>query len=419
MTTPPGQPTIASPQIAARHDFAAKLKQPALHGRVMDYVAWQRSVRAAEKAGQPIPEMPRWSPLSINLDLTTACNYRCTHCIDWDILNSSVRHDWDRLQDSLRHMAETGLKSVILIGGGEPTVHPKFGDCVRLLKELGLQVAVVSNGSRNQVIYEVFDLLDEHDWVRFSLDSGTNETFRTMHNPVKDITLDEICSWIPKLREKNSKPQVGFSYIIVWEGAEREEGVKVISNIEEIVTATKRARDYRFSYISLKPFLTRQADGAEVMAPEDAEDLRRTVARVRELVDEAKTLGTSEFRVIESINLVMLEQGTWKDYTKQPKTCHMQALRQVLTPLGTYNCPAHRGVDKALIASKLAYSDKATQAEAVRGTMDRLANFDASKECAEVTCLYNQTNWWLENAIEGQLDPAQLAALGERYDYFL
>lgn len=418
MSNPTGT-SPSQPQIAARHDFAAKLKQPALHSRVMDYVAWQKKLRAAQLDGEEVPEMPRWSPLSINLDLTTACNYRCDHCIDWDILNSPVRHDWDRLQDSLRHMAATGLKSVILIGGGEPTVHPKFGDCVRLCKELGLQVAVVSNGSRNQVIYEVFDLFDEHDWVRLSLDSGTNETFKRMHNPVKDITLDEICSWIPKFRDKNPKPQVGFSYIIVWEGAEREEGVTVMSNIEEIVVAAQRARDYRFSYISLKPFLARQEDGAEVMAPDSAEDLRRTVARVRELVDEAKTLGTPEFRVIESINLVLLEQGTWREYTNQPKTCHMQALRQVLTPLGTYNCPAHRGVEKAKIASKLAYSDKATFAEAVRGTMNRLHHFDASKECAEVTCLYNQTNWWLEKAIEGQLDPAQLEALGERYDYFL
>ena len=29
------------------HDFTGKLRQPALYGRVLDYVAWQRSARAA------------------------------------------------------------------------------------------------------------------------------------------------------------------------------------------------------------------------------------------------------------------------------------------------------------------------------------------------------------------------------------
>ena len=51
-----------------------------------------------------------------------------------------------------------------------------------------------------------------------------------------------------------------------------------------------------------------------------------------------------------STNLRVLEEGNWREFTRQPRTCHMQALRQVLTPMGLYNCPAHRGVEKARIA---------------------------------------------------------------------
>ena len=108
------------------HDFARKLRQPSLWPRVVDYVAWQRAVRAAKAAGAAAPPMPAWAPLSINLDLTTACNYACTHCIDWDVLNTGVSHEEGRLRASMAEMRSRGLRSVILIGGGEPTIHPGF-----------------------------------------------------------------------------------------------------------------------------------------------------------------------------------------------------------------------------------------------------------------------------------------------------
>src|SRR5262249_34502443 len=107
----------------AIHDFARKLQQPSLWPYVVDYVRWQRARRTAQAAGRPEPQAPQLAPLSITLDLTTACNYACDHCIDWDILNSKVRHDDEALRQSLQTMAARGLKSVILIGGGEPTLY--------------------------------------------------------------------------------------------------------------------------------------------------------------------------------------------------------------------------------------------------------------------------------------------------------
>src|SRR5262245_30724380 len=158
------------------HDFARKLRQPALYGRVVDYVQWQREVRAARARGEAGPAMPDWSPLSVNLDLTTACNYACDHCIDLEILNSGIAYEEKALRASLAEMARRGLRSVILIGGGEPTVYPGFVAFTRYLKDLGLSVAIVSNGGRNERILEVVDRFDGRDWVRLSLDAGTDDT---------------------------------------------------------------------------------------------------------------------------------------------------------------------------------------------------------------------------------------------------
>lgn len=403
----------------AIHDFTGKLRQPSLASHLETYIRWRKDLARARAEGRPDPEAPPIAPISINLDLTTACNYRCDHCIDWDILNTKHRHDEESLRSSINTMVERGLRSVILIGGGEPTIYPGFTDFVRFLKDLDLQIAVVSNGSRGDKLLEIAPLLGPKDWVRLSLDAGSNELFRAMHKPVKkSLTLDEICAWIPKIKAANPNFQFGFSYIIVWSGASRED-VAILENIDEVVMATERARNAGFDYIALKPVLERGDDGAEVMDPKAAADIEATIQRIRAEVDRAKKLETDDFSVRVSTNLRVLEEGSWKDFTHQPRVCHMQALRQVITPTGTYNCPAHRGVEKARVGGPDAYSDE-TMARLTGGQLtDLMDRFDASRECREVTCLYNGVNWWIDKMVEDPREEIEIEPGDERMDFFL
>ena len=404
------------------HDFTAKLRQPSVAGAVADYVRWRRELALARAEGREPPTPPGRAPVSLNLDLTTACNYRCDHCIDWDTLNSQQRHRDDRLRASITTLVARGLRSVILIGGGEPTLYPDFAGFVRFLKGAGLDVAVVTNGSRGDRLLEIADVLGERDWIRLSLDAGSDATFRALHRPArKDLGLDEICAWVPRLKARNPRFRVGYSFVIVWRGAERD-GVALGENVGEIALAAGRARDAGFDYISFKPVLERAGDGAEVMAPERAgAALQAVVARIRAGVEHARRLAVDGFEVHVSTNLRVLEQGNWRDMTRQPTRCHMQAFRQVLSPTGLFNCPAHRGVEKARLGSADAYADAALAQQTSEQLARLLDDFDASRECREVTCLYNGVNWWLEKLT---LDPRREAEIeidadAERHDFFL
>jgi pyruvate-formate lyase-activating enzyme len=404
----------------AIHDFTAKLRQPSLAPQLTAYVEWRRALARARIAGEPDPPPPPLAPISINLDLTTACNFRCTHCIDWDILNTRHKHQDEELRSSIRLMAERGLRSVILIGGGEPTLYPRFADFVGFLKELELQVAIVSNGSRGEMLADAAAHLSERDWIRLSLDSGSNELFVKMHRPTnpKD-DLDAICEWVPRIKQRNPEARIGFSYIIVWSGASRDDE-KIHENIHEIVMAAERAKKYQFDFIAFKPVLERRPEGAEVMDPVKSDAaMESVVSRIRAEVDKAKELVDETFHVYESINLRVLEGGTWREFTRQPQTCHMQALRQVLSPTGLYNCPAHRGVEKAKISSPNAFRDPGNAAQTGERLLHILDNFDASRECREVTCLYNGVNWWLEKMISDPLSDLTSEPAEERLDYFL
>ena len=123
----------------------------------------------------------------------------------------AAAEDSDTLADavvaSLTELAGRGLRSVIVIGGGEPTVDPNFEVLIRHMKSLGLKVGVVTNGSMLDKILAVADVLEPEDWVRLSLDSGTNETFVAMHKPrKKHVTLDWICGQVAPTMKLGSSP---------------------------------------------------------------------------------------------------------------------------------------------------------------------------------------------------------------------
>ena len=402
----PTSPTGGEKQVELLgvHDFAGKFRHPELLPRLKAYVRSRSELRRAVEQGHDPPTepaLPDAAPVSINLDLTTGCNYACDHCVDMDILNTPFKFNHDDLMESLRVMAERGLRSVIVIGGGEPTVYRHFEDAIRFMKSLGLRIAIVSNGSGQAKIAKIADCLGEEDWVRLSLDSGHDPTFQAMHKPRCKVTLEEICEAVPGIKEINDRFQFGFSFIITWKGAFIND-TKIVENLGEMVVAAELAHRNKFDYISFKPFLTRAPDNnAEIIDLHETDsNFERVLGRIREQIAEAKTLQDGRFRVVESTNLRVLENGTHRQYMQQPTRCHMHFFRQVLSPLGLFNCPVYRYQPQGRLNDKDGYVNAERYRESLANTSAIIEKFDAAHECREVTCLYNHVNWWIEDLIE-------------------
>src|ERR1039457_879367 len=196
----------------AIHDFVEKLSQSAVVDDVLRYAigaSSKRSVVSAFFGAKPVSQ----GPLSINLDLTVACNHACPHCIDESILNSGARFPFSEVVASLTTLRIVGLRSVILIGGGEPTLYPEFEQVVQVAAALGLRVGIVSNGSRLDQLAAAAQYLGPGDWIRFSLDAGSNEVFQRTHRPRKPITLEAICAGPRAIKNVNPKVSCGFSFV--------------------------------------------------------------------------------------------------------------------------------------------------------------------------------------------------------------
>jgi hypothetical protein len=136
-------------------------------------------------------------------------------------------------------------------------------------------------------------------------------------------------------------------------------------------------------------------------------------------VDEAVALETDDFRVHRSTGLKALLEGQIQKLEKQPQRCHMQFFRQVLSPLGLYNCPVYRNQTHGKLGDMNAVSDSVAY-DATRGVAANLIrDFNATTNCEKVTCLYNDVNWWIEDLIQNPDALNKLTDTNVDPDYFL
>ena len=381
------------------HDFGSKLRQHSTVKRLKEYIQWQRGLQGNFSSIEP----PVHSPISINLDLTSACNYSCPFCVDSRLINAGKNLTLEDIKKLIDTLHSHGLLSVILIGGGEPTLHPNFEAVVEIIKSKEIQLGIVTNGSRLKKIEAIADRLEEKDWVRISIDAATQETFRELHHPRTKLTLHQILEKAQGIKEKNSRVSMGYSYVIVWEGVDIG-GKRLRPNIQEMPRAAELARKFSFDYISFKPCLVRVEESQrETLLKNVGPSKESEIAKeIKIQLQRAREIAGDEVKVIESSNLkAMLNQETERIKT-QPKRCHMQFFRTVVSPFGIYHCPAFRGVDIAKISEKDGYLTDKKFRQSLKKMTRSIETFGAATECKDVGCFYNETNWWLETFIQSK-----------------
>ena len=397
------------------HDFGSKLRQDSTVQRLKEYIQWQRDLEGNLSSIEP----PVHSPISINLDLTSACNYSCPFCVDSRLINAGKFLALEDIKKLIDTLYSHGLLSVILIGGGEPTLHPDFEAVVETIKSKGIQIGIATNGSRLEKVEAVADRFEEKDWVRISIDAAKEETFKELHHPRTKLTLRQILDKAKKIKEKNPRVSLGYSYVIVWEGLEID-GKTLSPNIQEMPMAAELARKFSFDYISFKPCLVRGEESQRETLLQDVGPSKESeiAIEIKIQLKRAREIAGGNVKLIESSNLkAMLNQETERIKT-QPKRCHMQFFRTVVSPFGIYHCPAFRGVEIAKIAEKDGYHTDKKLRQSLKRMAQSIETFGATTECKDVGCFYNETNWWLETFIQSKEDVCDMKKV-EDDNFFL
>ena len=389
--------------IAPVHDFGQKLRQKALITHLKTLVEWGRDLKN-KKGVITAPSLP---VISINLDLTTGCDHACGHCVDDLVINSGKKLAFEEVKQSIDTLHKQGLRSVILIGGGEPTLYPQFGEVVAYLKERKIQVGIVSNGGHGEKIIAIADLLQKGDWVRFSIDAATNDTYQQIHwkqslrKPTH--TLEKVWAYASEITKKNPTIEMGYSYVIVWDGLEYH-GRKLLDNIDEIPSAAKKAREHGFTYLSLKPCLIKyEEEGETLFYHTKKEYMDQVIERIKKSIVQAKE-NAGRVKIMESQNLVALLSNQLERLRHQPKICYAGFLKQVINPSGIFHCPAFRGDDRAKVGPSGGYVTTDACANTGDAVLKNLLKFNATTTCSNIACFYNGVNRYIHNLIESDTD---------------
>lgn len=84
--------------------------------------------------------------LSIRIETSRFCNLKCIYCNSDSGKPINNEISFHQIQNIIKEASELGAKSIIIIGGGEPTIYQYFRELVRYINALKLVPVIFTNG---------------------------------------------------------------------------------------------------------------------------------------------------------------------------------------------------------------------------------------------------------------------------------
>ncbi len=162
---------------------------------------------------------PSSMPINLQIEVTNRCNLRCPVCPSGlkKLKRPTGDLDLDLYRDFLKETGPYAL-SAMLWGWGEPLLHPRFSEIVRMTRSYGIIPYTSTNGqalSRDHVIEGL--LSDPCDYLVIAVDGLTDETLSTYRVGAR---LAPILDGVKRLVEGRrrlglDKPILHMRYIVM------------------------------------------------------------------------------------------------------------------------------------------------------------------------------------------------------------
>jgi MoaA/NifB/PqqE/SkfB family radical SAM enzyme len=367
-----------------RLDLSRKLRQESLAGRLR-----------AISTGQPVH-----APVVVELDPTTFCDLACPECISGALLNNGG-FKADRLRALAEEMADAGVSAVILIGGGEPLLHPAVGDVIEVLAAASVRIGITTNGT--QIHRHLETIARDVTWTRVSVDAGSAECYARFRPSKRKVNVfpDVIANM--KLLADKKTGALGYSYLLM----SRRDGAGVVTeaNFHDVYAAAALAREIGCDYFEVKP----EYDMAHYLMRQD----EQLVDSLLTQLDEASSLETEGFSVIFPAHLQDVVRGEALVQPKEYDWCPIAELRTLITPTGAYICPYHRGKPEAKYGDPATTSFRDLWLGPERGAV--VARIKPSRDCG-FHCIRHRSNLDLLELKERGVD--NLPSVAD-YDIFI
>jgi MoaA/NifB/PqqE/SkfB family radical SAM enzyme len=248
--------------------------------RVVRGARW-RHVQRRLQGGHPLRPGPSW----VQIGLDDRCNYRCIMCRTHSYLlpREPELHflPYDVVTRLLRELRALGTQHMDVCGFGEPLLHPQIMPILSLMKELGFETQLITNGG--PLTREICGALLAMglDRLRVSINSGLGETHEqiTQAPAGERAQIMELLGYLVQQRDAagGAKPEVGVTIAI-----QRDNCREILALGEEV--ARLKIDNLEFLPLGIndasKELIITEEEQAEVVRQVKAADARvRTAGR--------------------------------------------------------------------------------------------------------------------------------------------
>lgn len=184
-------------------------------------------------------------PLHIDLGITTGCNINCNFC--YGVLQgrtgTASRFDMpaEPLLKFLRDAKKAGVRSVLFDGQGENTLNMALYDGVRCAGEIGLSVALATNGTL-LLRDKLPELLAPLTWLRFNVSAASPESYRRIHGaPLFGKVVENIRSAVEVKNKYGLATTIGMQMVLTHD------------NLDDIIPLSRLGAELGVDYLVIKP----------------------------------------------------------------------------------------------------------------------------------------------------------------------
>lgn len=185
-------------------------------------------------------------PLSIDVGLSKGCNIRCEYCFGQMQGNgykdkANIVFPREALLNYVRDAGKMGVRSMALIGEGEPTLNPAVYDAIIEGKKAGVDMSLGTNGVIFDKGAKGEEALRNLTWIRFNISAASKEAYKKIHNSeMFDTVIDKISFCVDTKHKYHLDVTIGLQMVLT------------PNNVDQVVNLAKLGRELGVDYFVVK-----------------------------------------------------------------------------------------------------------------------------------------------------------------------
>lgn len=148
----------------------------------------------------PVPSRRLGKSLGINnIVAPKTCSFDCVYCQVGKTMKKSITREvfsqpeviFEKVRQHLEQLSNENYPDYLtFVSNGEPTLDINLGKAIKLLKRLGIPIAVITNAS---LLFDesVRENLFQADWVSLKMDAGDYDTWQKVNRPAHVLYFEK------------------------------------------------------------------------------------------------------------------------------------------------------------------------------------------------------------------------------------